>query len=261
MNLDFESDYRSKVLMMSFREPFIVARTSDVLKWRSRWTQELKSWHSPYKALIDCTNLNLAAEPGQDIGKSLETMMAFLKGFFLKNAVGFGYAKDKGHDLLPFEVLESEEEARKKAGIRTGSGSMGRDDLRSRIMLDNHFKQHVVEVTFSDLVHLETETHLKLFSDKLTNNLMQWHSGWSLLIDCSKFKIEDSLSESFAHMEKRFKGFFLKKLIGYSPITPQETYPFKVFRSRHRAAAELESEGLFSGEDADCQSRKQSPES
>ena len=53
----------------------------------------------------------------------------------------------------------------------------------------------------------------------------------------------------------------LRPVITTTQVTPQETYPFKVFRSRHRAAAELESEGLFSGEDADCQSRKQSPES
>lgn len=33
-------------------------------------------------------------------------------------------------------------------------------------------------------------------------------------------------------------------------------YPFEVFLARHKAAAQLESEGLFSGEDADCQSRK-----
>ena len=48
----------------------------------------------------------------------------------------------------------------------------------------------------------------------------------------------------------------MKKAIGYSPKGIKESYPFEVFRARHRAAAALEAEGAFSGDAADCKSRK-----
>jgi len=257
MNCEFESDYRSKVLFINFTEPYTLSSNADVLRWRSQWTQALSSWHSPYKALIDCSNLSVAADA--DLEKSFETMMAFLKGFFLKKAVGFGYSESQGHDLLPFSVLSSEDEARAKAGLRGPRQGRKGETFRSKILLDNHFQQHVVEMSFADEVVIEGPDELKVLEDKLTNNLMQWHSAWSLLIDCSKLRINPELEDSFQRLERKFRGFFLKKIIGYSPASKGESYPFAVFRSRHRAAAELESEGLFSGEDAQCLSKKQQP--
>lgn len=43
---------------------------------------------------------------------------------------------------------------------------------------------------------------------------------------------------------------------GINPLEGKENYPFAVYRSRHRAVAQLEKGGITSGDDANCQSRK-----
>lgn len=261
MNILFESDHQAKVLFMKFEQKSDICSQRDVLTWRSRWTQELKSWHSPYKALIDCQNLYISPVDDAAVRKSLETMLTFLKGFFLRNVIGFGYAEENGHQFLPFQVVKTESEARQKLGLREqGSTRAAGESLRSKIALDNHFRQHVVEMSFKESISVQTVDDLGQISDKLRNNLMQWHSAWSLLIDCSHLQITPQLHEEFRQFEKRFRGFFLKKIVGYSPYSPDSSYPFQTFRSRHRAVASLESEGLFSGEDAQCQSRQIAPE-
>ena len=69
------------------------------------------------------------------------------------------------------------------------------------------------------------------------------------------------MKEEFLHLAKAMQGFFLKQIVGYAPKAGKETYPFPVFRARHKAAAELEGEGLFSGDTAQCRSQTKSSES
>ena len=57
-------------------------------------------------------------------------------------------------------------------------------------------------------------------------------------------------------MEKFLKSFFCKRIIGYAPKISKESYPFETFRSRHLAAAQLEHEGLQSGNVANCSTKK-----
>jgi hypothetical protein len=85
---------------------------------------------------------------------------------------------------------------------------------------------------------------------------MQWHSKWSLLIDCANLEIAPDAVPAFEKFLTVMGGFFMKAAIGYAPKGASESYPFKVYRARHRAAAELTGEGNFSGDKADCKSRK-----
>ena len=249
--LEYEPDYRAKVLRMGFKEPVTLENKKDVLKWRSSWMQELKSWHSPYKAVVDATKLKVA--DSEEVKSELEMMLKFFNGLFLRKVAAFG--PDSSLKSLPFESFSSEKEASEFLGIRE-AGPRNASDFRSSIQFENHFQQHVVEMSFLSPQVIDKPEQVQVLKDKLTNNLMQWHSKWSLIIDCTNLNFEPEVFEDFARMEKFFTGFFLKKVIGYSPADKNAMYPFEVFRSRHKAAALLESEGLVSGEDANCQSRK-----
>ena len=256
MKVIFESNYQSKILNMQFEPSSQISSNKDVLAWRSQWTQALTSWHSPYKALVDCTNLNISSKAQEEeLTKSLDLMMSFFKGLFLKKVSGFGYKSSQGHDLLPFKVHETQEEAQKELGIREKRNSKF-DDFRSTIQFDNHFKQHVVELSFSSPIKLDNAEKIQVLKSKLMNNLMLWHSSWSLIVDCSNLEIEAEIHPLFEGLARSLKGFFLKNIVGYAPKASKHSYPFKGYRARHRAAAELESEGNFSGEDANCSSRK-----
>ena len=259
MKLEFEADYRSKILEMKFSESSIIRSREDLQPWKDQWTKALMSWHSPYKALIDCTNLSISplnASLEEQIKKSFETFITFFKGFYLRKVVGFGLDKTKGHNLLPFKVYNLLEDAQSELNIRKDKLSQQSNDFRSSILFDNHFRQHTIEVSFSQQCHITEIEQLTVFKSKLLNNLMQWHSSWNLLIDCSALEVDPKTHKEFESMFKSLKGFFLKKVVGYSPKADKTMYPFVVYKARHRAAAELDSEGNFSGESANCASRK-----
>ena len=257
MNLEFDNNFQLKYMVQRFNAPTVVDTPAAVMLWRQAWLQALSSWHSPYKAVVDCSNLKI--ESGNDqITKDLAVMLRFFKGFHLRDAIGFGLTQGNGHENLPFKVLPTEEEAFVELGIRQGRNREA-TDFRSTIQLQNHFQTHVVELNFLEPVRIHTKDQVKTLKSKIMNNLMQWHSKWSLLVDCSNLEIDAGVDADFDLLFRALKGFFLKTVVGYSPRSPADSYPFDVYRARHRAVALLEGEGNFSGDKAECQSRRKAP--
>lgn len=254
MKIEFENDYQKKIMQQTFSEPTHLSSAKDVQQWRSAWMQELGKWHSPYKLLLDVTQLQIS---GDDTQSALGTMLKFFEGFFLKKVIAYSTTtpEGRGYDLLPFELEESEDKALEKAGMLKSMRRVA-GDFRSSVQIQNHFRQHVMELTFAEDAVIDTPEKVEIIKSKITNNLMQWHSKWSLLVDCHNLEVDPELHPHFERMFKFFGGFFMKKAIGYSPKGGKEKYPFKAYRARHRAAAELEGEGNFSGDEADCLSRK-----
>lgn len=252
MKIIFENDFQQKIMSQRFEEPTALQSAADVREWRQQWTQQLKSWHSPYKSLIDCTNLQVGDDPA--IAEELSRMGKFLTGFFLKNAAGFGL--DVNASSLFFPIFPTVDEAAQAVGVRSPRQPQEAKDFRASIVLTNYFQQHVMELSFSQPTLIHEAAQLDILRSKIMNNLMQWHSKWSLLVDCSNLEFGPGMADGFSQIERALKGFFLKKILGYSPKGPKETYPFDVYRARHNAAGRLEAEGQFSGEEANCNSRK-----
>lgn len=253
MTLQIENDFQQKIMTQVFDTPVTLASDADVTAWRTGWMDGLKSWHSPYKLMVDVGNLTVADDEATK--KALDRMVKFFKGFFLREVVGFGKKAGQGHEFLPFEVKDTEEQAAEAVGIRVRTARAA-TDFRSTVQFQNHFRQHVIELNFSEPVKLTTKDQIATIRGKLTNMLMQWHSKWSLLVDCTNLEVDAAVKGDFERMLTVMKGFFMKEAIGYSPRGPKEQYPFEVYRARHKAAAVLEGEGNFSGDDADCKSRK-----
>ena len=254
MKLKFEHDFQQKIMTQSFDEPFVIDSPKAIQDWRSLWTQELKSWHSPYKLILDCSNLTYKSSP--EVTEALGRMLKFFEGLFLRSVTGFGLDLSKGHSELPFKIVNTFEDAQREAGARGVRDPNTPSNFRDAIQFQNHFAQHVIEMSFSDDVIVDSKEKLNAIKSKLTNNLMQWHSKWSLLIDCSRAQFIPSLKEDWIRLEKQLRGFFMKAAIGYSPSDRiRENYPFETFRARHAAVARLESEGLFMGNEAQCRTK------
>jgi hypothetical protein len=255
MQINFDNDFQQKIMTQTFATPTTLATPADVQQWRAAWMGALSSWHSPYKALVDCAALTVADT--DDVRKALDVMVKFFNGFFLRKVVGFGLDPAKGHSVLPFPVHVTEDEAAIDVGLRQAK-TREPTDFRSTIHLQNHFQQHTVELNFTVPVVLETKEQMTILKSKLMNNLMQWHSKWSLIVDCTnlEFGPDPAIHEDFKRLTTVLRGFFMKEIIGYSPKGAKDSYPFDVYRARHRAAAILEGEGNFSGDKADCKSRK-----
>src|SRR5690606_2603525 len=107
-------------------------------------------------------------------------------------------------------------------------------DFRSAIQIQNHFRQHVMEVGLAGPVVISETEQVQILRSKIMNNLTQWHSKWSLLFDCTNLEIDPATHPQWELMFRAFRGFFMKDVVGYSPKGPKETYPFPVYRARHR---------------------------
>lgn len=246
MQVQFESDFQKKILFVSFPANTVIKDKNDLDLWKKQWTEVLKSWHSPYKAVIDFSNARME-DDSEDFKNALTRMFEFLKRFFLRKVVAWGLQspwKD-----LPFESVQTEEEALQAVGLRERV-RLPSEDFRSLIHLDNHFEQQNVELAFLEPVVLSKDK-LAILRSKMTNNLMQWHSHWRLIIDCTNLEIPEESLASFESMVRFLKGFFLEDIVGYSPVKGR-SYPFPVFRSRHKAAAQVKGSGTESGRDAHC---------
>jgi hypothetical protein len=252
MNLKFEHDFQQKIMVQSFEGPTTLNTAADVNKWRSLWMQELKSWHSPYRVIVDASQLTVS--DAADVQEAIQRMLKFYEGLFLKSIIAYSPADPA--PPLPFEIVTTFEEAQTKAGVRGMRSPTAPADFRATIQFQNHFAQHVVELSFSDDVLVNTKEQIVTLKSKLTNNLMQWHSKWSLLVDCSRVEFDPAVKEEWEKVQKFLSGFFLKACVGYGPKGAQDSYPFTVYRARHKAVAQLEAEGMFMGNDAHCRSTK-----
>lgn len=254
MILEIENDFKQKIMTMSFKEPVVVDSKASFTEWKQAWLKELASWHSPYKLLLNCSNLRIVHYEG--IKGDFDLFYQFFKGFFLRKAVAFGFEGNTSSDIFPFECKETYEEACEAIGIRANKTPVDPKDFRGQIQIENDFRQHVMELSFASPVAIDTIEHVQTLKSKVMNNLMQWHSKWNLLIDCHQLTIAEDMHAPFMDSLNYFKAFFMSTMIGYSPKNPNETYPFKVYRSRHRAVTQLERIGAMSGNEAHCQSKK-----
>lgn len=257
LSIRFEHDYQQKIMYQFIDPGSSIDHPRDVLAWRQQWMQELKSWHSPYKCLIDATHMTLNAN-GPEIIEVVQRMKTFFEGLFLKKAVMLCPDEAIREKLSgwPFETCATEDLAHQAVGIRTSSVPKTQTDFRSLITLQNHFAQHVIELSFAEPCSFDSKEKVAILKSKLMNNLMQWHSKWNLLIDCSNLSWSQEINDDWQQVERFLTGLFMKVVIGYSPRGDASQYPFKVYRSRHKAVADLESEGFFMGNTADCKSKK-----
>ena len=249
LHIDFEHDFQQKLMQQRFAAGSVLRDATAVRTWRQLWMAQLSSWHTPYKALIDCQHLTVGDDA--QLKDVLATLVTFMQRLFLRKAVGFNRREGCHHELLPFAVVATEAEARQELGLRGPVRPRG-DDLRSQIVIQNHFRQQVVELSFSVPYVLDDDNKLAVLKSKLINNLTQWHSRWSLLIDCGNFSIDAAYRQNFAALEVFLRRYFLQKIVGYNRKGAAQDFPFPAFRSKHKAALQLERDTAVAGDEAHC---------
>ena len=250
LDIDFIPDYQRRLLTQEFKVSSTLAASADVKAWQKQWMAQLSSWHTPYKSLVDCQQLCIS--DNEEVQTALATMLAFFQKLFLHKIAGYNCNKDKNHHLLPFPQYTTQAEAEKAIGIRGTRVSISKD-LRSQVILLNHFRQQVVELSFSQQYHLDSDEKLNILQSKLANNLTQWHTKWSLLVDCANFSLEPTFIDAFQKMTAFLQRYFLQSVVGYNNKQSADSFPFRVFRAKHRAALEIES-GDVAGDEAHCRS-------
>ena len=169
MDIRFESDFRSKLLLVSFTNDYSINSQQDIDNIKNKWFEELKRWHSPYKALVDCSKLTVADIKLVHLG--LEKFIKMLKSLFLIKIAGYGYKIDSGHDNLGFVVHTDEQAALKYLAVRSLQRVNKKDgDFRSLIRFENYFSTNLVELSFATKVDLITNSQVEILKSKMLNN-------------------------------------------------------------------------------------------
>ena len=252
--IKFENHLQARVMEVTFPEGYAVTTQGDLQALKREWMGALRMWHSPYTLLFDARNFRV----DESMRAPFEKLVTFFKGFFMKRIVAFTDEGSPEPEGLPFPVVFGYEAATKETGLgREGGLKRDLSDLRSRIAIENDFTAHVMEVSFLAQTTLSTAADVDVLKSKLTNILMQWHSPYSLVFNCANLSFEPEAAAAFARFERFLRGFFCKAIIGYSPPRDADkaSYPFRTFRARHLAVAELEHEGLVTGDTANCSTR------
>lgn len=252
--IKFEHHLQLRVMEVHFPEGFRIASQDDLQELKRAWMQALRTWHSPYTLLFDVRDFQVE-EP---MRAPFEKLVTFFKGFFMKRTVGFTEPGRTPPEGLPFPIHESYEAASKETGLgREGGLKRDLSNLRDRIVFENDFTAHVMEVSFLSETHFASASDIDVLRSKLTNVLMQWHSPYSLVFNCANVSFAEETKPSFERLERFLKGFFCKTILGYSPRAdvPRESYPFPTYRARHVAVAKLEHEGLVAGDVANCSTK------
>jgi hypothetical protein len=154
-----------------------------------------------------------------------------------------------------WSLAPSLEAARERLGLAKIRQVQEPLDFRGMLQFENHFRQQVIELIPAGPVVFDSQLKLNLFRAKITNLLMQWHSPWNLLIDCTQCDIAPELLSDFERHLSFLKGVFLKSVIGYGAKSSERSWPFPVYRARHKAVALLEGEGNIDAAVAQCASR------
>lgn len=237
--LVFDSDYQKKLLTVSFSEATHLRNTAQMEEWKTRWCDALKTWHSPYKALIDLSQVSWETSERDALYLKLATMLRFLGGFYLRKAAACGSSDAQ----LPLASFATREEAYTYLNIRLAQGrGSGAENFRSKILVDNHFNQKLVEIAFEGAVHLDDPQQISVIRSKLTNNLMHWHSPWYLLWDFTAVEsLSADLSGELKSMLRFLASFFMQQALTYGNTHIADLACFGLIscRTRHKALTKI----------------------
>lgn len=249
----FENHFAKRVMEVFFPDGYTIETDDDLKYLKQQWMGNLKNWHSPYTCIFDVRNFRVVESKKSEF----EKLIQFFSKFFMKKTLGFSGGEAPSEGDFPFSVYATYDEAIGQTALgREGGMTRNLQDLRSRIQIDNDFNAHVMEISFLADTIFESASDVSILRAKVQNILHQWHSPYSVLINCVNCTFSDEARAAFLGFEKFLRAFFCKDILGYAPKGEKSSYPFRVLRSRHLAAAELGNNGIESGAVANCSTRK-----
>ena len=110
--------------------------------------------------MIDCSHLSI--KPKSDsLGDDFQRLKQLLERFYLRKATCFSLKE--GESVFSFPNYKTKEEAAEALGIRElVNRKVDKDDFRSLLSFDNHFKDGTVELSFLSDVHIKEKKDLQV---------------------------------------------------------------------------------------------------
>lgn len=248
--IQFENHFNTRVIEILFPEGYEIKSLEDIQYLKKKWQENLKSWHTPYTCVFDLRQFDIDATFKNEFKK----LIHFFQKFHMKKIIGFKNSQSNmsSHDF-DFELFDTYENALHQIGLTKGAGlKRNIENLRERIVIENDFQAHAMEISFLTETVLNTKSDIQILKSKIQTILRMWHTPYNILFNCVNLKFSTEAKENFLSLEKSLKSFFCKEIIGYAPCDEKTNYPFITYRSRHVAAGALSYVTAHSGDSARC---------
>lgn len=235
--VEFVNHFRERVMEVQLPNGLVLDDEETVRFLSQQWSQNILNWHTPFSCVLDCSHLRIA--PGQV--KTFQRFINHLRSFSMKKIIGFCESEAQRLELagveLPFDLALGRDTALRAAGFRKRSSATAAEDadLRDVLQFEHHFDQRVMEVLCLRQVEFSSAAEVAVLRDKFENMVLQWHSPFVLLLDCTSCTFQPEAHAAFADFVGFARSFFCVGIVGFQPCGPRENYPFPTFRTRHRA--------------------------
>jgi hypothetical protein len=253
MKIHFENHFSDRLMEISFESNATIAIDSlpRFLELQRRWSDNIMEWHTPYSCLVYIGGLTIAPSTQKEFAR----MLTMFRGFHMRKIVGI-IGPERSEILeteksaflaVGFDALYStRDEAIKALGHRGIHGASANDgSTRNNIHIENFFDAEYMEISFATPTVMADADDVQELRTRVEYAIHQWHSGYSIVVDCSKLSVASSTYCEFEKMEAFLRAFFCKGFFGYSP-REGENYPFQIFLAKHLALENV-AKGVNSG--------------
>lgn len=241
---EIQNSFAQRLMEISFSKPLNIETGEPLHELREAWTDNLRHWQTPYSCLVDCRNI-VSIAPAE--AKAFRRLISHMRVLFMRRIVGWidedTVLTTEVRARLPFDVIVGYANALDRLGIRPPSFcSSPRADLRTRILIENNFEQRLIEISFLGDVVFRNKCDVDILQAKLENNLYLWHTGFGLLINCSRCHVHEEAREPLHKLEHFLRTFFCKQVVGFGTAR-EKAFPFMVKHSRDDAIAQFHLDG------------------
>src|SRR5690606_2867473 len=107
--------------------------------------------------------------------------------------------------------------------------------IKPDLNIENDYQHKIMTQSFVQPFALRTKADVQAWRSTWMQALSSWHSPYKLVVDCTHLTVDDSaeVREALDLMMKFFKGFFLRKAVGFGFSEEQghAVLPFEVLPS------------------------------
>ena len=102
-----------------------------------------------------------------------------------------------------------------------------------KIKFEHNYRQKIMTQKFERPFHFESKNDVLKWRQLWMNELSGWHSPYKVVVNFSGVRFEESeeIKNELDILVKFFKGFFMRKMVGYGISKDHSVLPIDIFES------------------------------
>jgi hypothetical protein len=231
----FVNHFRERVMEIRCPNGLFLHSEANLTHLKNLWQQNILEWHTPYKCLVDFSNLDITPS----LHASFLRAIKHLRAFFMTELILISGTPEQTNLFktmaLPAKIIEDELEARKVSGLEKSRRSSfeNASEFSGQIHFVNHFDTGIMELSFSAPVRMETDEDTDELLEALEGNILRWHRAYALVVDTDLIEDTPTARAALTRAACLARGFFCVDVQGFG--VENKGFSLPVQKTRHRA--------------------------